>query len=198
MTTKHLGLLALTLTVALLAGCSGGRNLKEAPVVNESTPAASSQGAGQAGGATQSSSATATGAGATGQAQVNELNNPASPLSKRTIYFAFDSSEIDQKYMPILKAHADYLAAHPNVTMTVEGNTDERGTREYNLALGQRRAEAVKRVLTLDGAADGQVKTVSYGEEHPVALGHNEAAWAKNRRADLVYSNAGTDSGGSN
>lgn len=109
------------------------------------------------------------------------------PLSKRTVYFDFDSSDIKTEYAKLLAAHGEYLGANPDVVVTVEGHTDERGSREYNLALGKRRAQSVKQVLTLNGAADEQVKTVSYGEERPAVEGHDEQAWAKNRRAKLVY-----------
>jgi peptidoglycan-associated lipoprotein len=110
------------------------------------------------------------------------------PLSKRVIYFAFDSSEIKTDYAKILAAHGEYLGANPDVSVTVEGHTDERGSREYNLALGERRAESVKQVLTLNGADSEQIETVSYGEERPAVEGHDEQAWSQNRRAKLVYS----------
>ncbi|MDN5871895.1 MAG: peptidoglycan-associated lipoprotein Pal [Nitrococcus sp.] len=119
--------------------------------------------------------------------QGTELDNPASPLSKRVIYFEFDSNIVQPEYLPILQAHGEYLATHPEYKVTIEGHTDERGSREYNLALGERRAEAAQRILLLNGAAKEQLSTVSYGEEKPVDPGHDEAAWAKNRRAVLVY-----------
>lgn len=116
-----------------------------------------------------------------------ELENPASPLSKRVVYFDFDSNVVKQEYMPTLKAHGEYLATHPETQVAIEGHTDERGSREYNLALGERRAKAVQRILELNGAAEEQISTVSYGEEKPLDPGHNEAAWSKNRRALIVY-----------
>lgn len=119
--------------------------------------------------------------------QGTELDNPASPLSNRVIRFDFDSNVIKPEYLPILQAHGEYLATHPEYKVSIEGHTDERGSREYNLALGERRAKAVQRILLLNGAAAEQLGTVSYGEEKPVDPGHNEAAWAKNRRAVLVY-----------
>lgn len=131
--------------------------------------------------------AQASGAQGGGAVQGDELQNPNSPLAQRVIYFDFDSSEIKSQYMDLLKAHGEYLATHPKVKVEVEGHTDERGSREYNLALGERRANAVAKVLELNGAAGDQVQTVSYGEEKPADPGHNEAAWAKNRRAELVY-----------
>ncbi len=121
------------------------------------------------------------------QQQMDELDNPDSPLAERTIYFEFDKSDIQAKYLDVLTAHADYLTKHPNVHIRLEGNTDERGSREYNIALGDRRAQAVRRFLMFQGVPADQITTVSYGEEKPADPGHDEAAWAKNRRVDLVY-----------
>lgn len=115
------------------------------------------------------------------------LEDPDSPINKRIVYFAFDSSVIRDEDMSILKAHGDFLADHPGQRITIEGHTDERGAREYNLALGQRRAQAVKRILVLNGATDDQLEVVSYGEESPVNSASNEDAYAENRRAELVY-----------
>ena len=92
-----------------------------------------------------------------------------------------------EEFRPLVEAHARYLAQNRNARMTVQGHTDERGSREYNIALGQRRADAVKRMMTLIGAQESQVETVSFGKEKPRNLGHDEAAWAENRRADIVY-----------
>lgn len=116
------------------------------------------------------------------------LDNPKSPLSKRTFYFDFNSSLVHASDRAIIVAHGRYLANHPNAHVKVEGNTDERGSREYNMALGERRAEAVAQILLLQGASKDQIQVISFGEEHPVALGHNEAAWRLNRRVNLVYS----------
>lgn len=104
-----------------------------------------------------------------------------------TVYFGFDKYNIEGEYEQILDAHAAYLNATPASKVLVEGNTDERGTPEYNIALGQRRADAVKNFLSAKGVQAGQVSTVSYGEEKPAELGHDEAAYAKNRRAVLAY-----------
>ena len=107
-------------------------------------------------------------------------------LAQRVVYFDFDSSVVHDDSMPMLTAHAQYLSNNGS-NITLEGHADERGTREYNLALGERRADAVRRVLLANGVAASQIKVVSYGEERPAALGHNEDAWALNRRAELVY-----------
>ena len=105
----------------------------------------------------------------------------------RSVYYDFDRSEVKPEFRPAVEAHARYLHEHPDARVTVEGNGDERGSREYNLALGQKRAEAVQKMMRLSGAADGQIEAVSFGEEKPKALGHDEASWAENRRSDVVY-----------
>ncbi len=115
------------------------------------------------------------------------LNDPNSPLSQRVIYFEYDSAEITMDGHDLLAQHAGYLVANPGVHMTLEGNTDERGSREYNIALGDRRALSVQRVLELNGAAPEQITVVSYGEEKPAAEGNSEAAWRLNRRVELLY-----------
>ncbi|WP_213299823.1 peptidoglycan-associated lipoprotein Pal [Paraburkholderia sacchari] len=124
---------------------------------------------------------------AVAQVNVDELNNPNSPLAKRSVYFDFDSYSVKDDYQSLLQAHAQYLKTHPQRHVLIQGNTDERGSSEYNLALGQKRAEAVRRVLALDGVGDSQMEAVSLGKEKPVAAGHDEASWSQNRRADLVY-----------
>lgn len=121
------------------------------------------------------------------QAEVSPLDNPDSILAKRVIYFDFDKSNIKPEFLDVLTAHAKYLVAHPDQKLRIEGYTDERGTVEYNIALGDRRAQAVRRFLLFQGVNPDQLTTVSYGESHPADPGHNEAAWAKNRRAVLVY-----------
>lgn len=113
--------------------------------------------------------------------------DPDNPLSTRIIYFGFDSSAIPQRFQPVIRAHARYLANHPKVDVRLEGHTDERGTREYNVALGARRAKAVEQALVLAGARDSQITTLSFGEERPAVLGHTLEAYAKNRRVEIVY-----------
>lgn len=110
-------------------------------------------------------------------------------LKNRTIYFEFDSSEIKSEYNDLITAHAHYLAANPSTHIRVEGNTDERGSREYNIGLGERRAQAVRRALMLQGVTETQITTVSYGEERPAVTGHTEDSWSHNRRANIVYLN---------
>jgi peptidoglycan-associated lipoprotein len=118
----------------------------------------------------------------------DEIAGPQSGLlAKRVVYFDFDSSEIKGEGTDIVAAHAKYLAANPSTHVRLEGHTDERGSREYNIGLGERRAQSVRRALLLQGAADAQISTVSYGEERPAVPGHDEAAWAKNRRVEIIY-----------
>jgi peptidoglycan-associated lipoprotein len=126
-------------------------------------------------------------ANAVQQVNVDPLNDPNSPLAKRSIYFDFDSYAVRDDYQPLLQQHAQYLKGHPDRHVLIQGNTDERGTSEYNLALGQKRAEAVRRAMSLLGVADTQMEAVSLGKEKPQATGHDESSWAQNRRADLAY-----------
>jgi len=119
------------------------------------------------------------------------LTDPASPLANRIIYFEFDSSEIQEDDRSIVEAHGTYLAQNPDITVVLEGHTDERGSREYNLGLGERRANAVRRLILLMGASEDQVEVVSYGEERPAVDGHDEEAWQLNRRVELIYSGEG-------
>lgn len=115
------------------------------------------------------------------------LNDPDGELARRSVYFDFDSYAVKDEYQPMLNAHARYLGKNRNRRILIQGNTDERGGREYNLALGQKRSEAVRKVLLLLGVDDSQMEAVSFGKEKPKATGNDEAAWAENRRADIVY-----------
>lgn len=119
--------------------------------------------------------------------EVDPLNDPASILAKRSVYFPFDVSTVQENDKPIVLAHAKYLSEHPDRKVRVEGNCDERGSNEYNLGLGQRRADSVKKMLVLGGANASQIDTVSYGEEKPRCSDHNEACWKQNRRSDIKY-----------
>ena len=114
-------------------------------------------------------------------------NDPQSPLYQRSFYFDFNEYTVQTKYQKTLSAHASYLKANAKQKVIIQGNTDERGTAEYNLALGQRRSDAVRKSLNLMGVSDDQMEAVSFGKEKPKAEGDNEAAWAENRRADIVY-----------
>ena len=116
-----------------------------------------------------------------------EFNDPNNPLSKRTIYFMLDSSEVMPDFVPVIAAHAQYLIANPSQRIALEGNADERGSREYNIALGEQRAKSVASMMKARGVSQGQLDIVSYGEEKPAAFGSDESAWEKNRRVELDY-----------
>jgi len=117
----------------------------------------------------------------------NPLKDPKNILSKRSVYFDYDSTIVKDEFKPLITAHARYLAQHRSAKIVIQGNTDERGSREYNIALGQRRADGVKQMMLLLGAQDAQIETVSFGEEKPRAKGQDEASYAENRRSDIVY-----------
>jgi peptidoglycan-associated lipoprotein len=121
------------------------------------------------------------------QAQISPLDDPNNILYKKVVYFDFDKSNIKPEFLDLLTAHAKYLIANPNQKVRIEGYTDERGTWEYNIALGDRRAQSVRRFLLFQGVNPDQISTVSYGEAHPVCSEHNEGCWSQNRRAVLVY-----------
>ena len=121
------------------------------------------------------------------KAEMNPLHDPNSILAKRSVYFDFDKSSIKPEFRALVEAHAGYMTSHPSATVRIEGNCDERGSREYNLALGQRRADSWRKAMTLLGVSDTRIETISWGEEKPRATGHNEAAWSQNRRDDLIY-----------
>jgi len=121
------------------------------------------------------------------KAEMNPLHDPNSILAKRSIYFDFDKSDIKSEFRPLVEAHAGYMTSHASATIRIEGNCDERGSREYNLALGQRRADGLRKAMVLLGVSDTRIETISWGEEKPRASGHNEAAWSQNRRDDIIY-----------
>ena len=166
---KSLGIILLSATV--LAGCE---TLK--PGDDKAADAAVDDKGAQARGA-------GTGTGFAGDA----LSDPSSLLSKRVVYFDYDSSVISPATKAIIEAHAAYLAKNPKLSVVLEGHADERGTREYNIALGERRATGIQRLLAILGVGDGQLQSVSYGEERPAAPGHDESAWRMNRRVEIVY-----------
>jgi len=175
-------LTVLVAAAALVLSACHSKPPQPSPQANSQVPA--NQNGAESSGANGSNANGANGGSSEGQ----EAQGPDQGLlAKRTIYFDFDSSEIKGEGTDIVSAHAKYLATHSNVHVRLEGNTDERGSREYNIGLGERRAQAVRRALLLQGASDAQISTVSYGAERPVDAGHEEAAWAKNRRVDIVY-----------
>jgi peptidoglycan-associated lipoprotein len=119
--------------------------------------------------------------------QTDPLKDPISGLAKRSVFYDLDKYDVKDEYRPLLQAHGKYLAEHRSSKMLIQGNCDERGSREYNIALGQRRAEGVKRMLVLMGATESQVEPVSLGEEKPKCSEHAEGCWSQNRRSDMLY-----------
>lgn len=116
-----------------------------------------------------------------------EFSDPNNPLSKQTIYFELDSSQIRPEFEPVVTAHARYLSSHPSQRIILAGHADERGSSEYNIALGEQRAKSVERVMRAQGVTSGQLEVVSYGEEKPAAQGHDETSWEMNRRVEIGY-----------
>ena len=171
----HKAIVATLLFAAAAAGCSS-QQVKEEPAAT-------------GGGATttQTTAPTAAPGAAVESKSVDPFSDPNNLLSKNAIYYDFDNATIKGDYKPLVQAHASYLDAHRGAHVVIQGNCDERGSREYNIGLGQRRADSVKRMLETLGVNAGQVETVSFGKEKPRAMGHNETAWAENRRSDIVY-----------
>ncbi|HEY1328861.1 MAG TPA: peptidoglycan-associated lipoprotein Pal [Casimicrobiaceae bacterium] len=177
-------LIFAALCAIMIVGCSSTPTTETgAPVEDKSNAVVVPGGASTSGAGTGGVSGANTGA----NRATNPLRDPSSPLSKRSVYFDFDSFVVKDDFKPTIEAHARYLQQNPSAHMTIQGNTDERGSREYNIALGQKRADSVKRMMTLLGARDSQIETVSFGKEKPRAQGHDEAAWAENRRDDILY-----------
>ncbi len=169
-----------------VVGCSSTpTNEGSAPVEDRIAAGTTGSGASTSGSGAGNVTGSASGANS---ARGNPLRDPSSPLSKRSVYFDFDSFNVKDEYKPTSEAHGRYLQQNRSARMTVQGNTDERGSREYNIALGQKRADSVKRMLTLLGAQESQVESVSFGKEKPRAQGHDESSFAENRRDDILYS----------
>jgi peptidoglycan-associated lipoprotein len=184
----------LLASLIALSACSSVQLDKKAPVDDRTGSSAST---------TSSNDSAKTGAASDGSAdsragdknaQSNQngqnadpLNDATGMLAKRSVYFDFDSYVVKDEFKPVIEAHSQYLIKNADRKVVIQGNTDERGGSEYNLALGQKRAEAVRRALNLLGVADSQIEAVSFGKEKPKATGSNEAAWAENRRADIAY-----------
>jgi len=169
------------LWMAAVLGLSSCASKPEKPAPEPAPPPAANAGAAGAG-------ASSLGATTAATATEQEVAGPqAGLLVQRLVYFDFDNSEIKGEGITVVAAHGKYLAANHDTRVRLEGHTDERGSREYNIGLGERRAQAVRRALLLQGAADSQISTVSYGEERPAMPGHDEEAWAKNRRVEIVY-----------
>ena len=173
-------LLIMSIT-GLLFGCSSEKVKEDEPAAVEdlSTSAAASD--------SESTDAQAYGTDDSSTSGFSELDDPQSPLSIRVIYFDYDSSEIQAEYRSAVEAHAAYLIRNPNTSITLEGHADERGSREYNLALGERRSLSVREQMGLLGVSASQIRIVSYGEERPAVDGHDDYSWQQNRRVEILY-----------
>lgn len=173
-------LLVVAASLAVLAGCSSTGGTQDGSLDSTGTAGGvgtGTVGTGQVGGV---------GVSGSGTSSAGQLAGAQIPQS-RTIYFEYDSDIIRPEFESLVNSHADYLSRNPSAHLTLHGHTDERGTREYNLALGERRAGAVKRYLSLRGVSPSQVEVVSYGEERPAVRGNNESAFSQNRRVVFVY-----------
>ena len=166
----------------LLFGCSSDTVKEDEPVQVEDLSGDVPDASG-----TEDGGAQAYGTDDASTSAFSQLDDPQSPLSVRIIYFEYDSSEIKAEYRSVIEAHAAYLSANSNTIITLEGHADERGSREYNLALGERRAKSVRQQMTLLGVSSSQIRLVSYGEERPAVDGHDEASWQQNRRVEILY-----------
>jgi peptidoglycan-associated lipoprotein len=181
---NYLPLAVVMIAAVLAAGCAGKR-AKTDGAAGDAVPGA---------GATTSpdDSASASGiesAGTVGGDSAPGVGPTGELANRRIIYFAYDSDEIRADDLALIAAHAQWIASNPGARVRLEGHTDERGTREYNIGLGERRAQAVRRALALQGGADLQPATVSFGEERPAVAGENEDAFAQNRRVEIIYGN---------
>ena len=176
-------LLVVFVSALVLAACGGPTVTPEeetaSQVEDRSTSAASSS-TGSAGASTQA-------VPGSGLSAPNPLDDPNNLLSQRVVYFNYDSSEVRDEDLSVVEAHARYLINTPSAGILLEGHADERGSREYNVALGERRALAVTEIMQLLGVPASQIRTVSYGEERPAVEGSNETSWQRNRRVELVY-----------
>jgi peptidoglycan-associated lipoprotein len=180
---------ALALSMAWVAGCSTSGSKSETGGAEGSVDTASTQGSADTGisqGANDAAAQQAAAARAAAEQAAQDLQNVAN--LQTVFYFDFDKSAVQAQGLADLERHAQFLSSNPAVSVRLEGHADERGTREYNIALGERRAKAVARVLMVNGVSASQIETISYGEEKPAVLGHNDQSWAENRRVELKYS----------
>ena len=190
-------LLALAISTLLLSACSD-TDEKDASLTDGSQNASSGINDASTSGLNKGSGMTGSEMGGSGMNGMSgngdyastlgpEFNDPNNPLSKRTVYFMLDSSEVMPDFVPVIAAHAQYLIANPAQRITLEGHGDERGSREYNIALGEQRAKSVAGMMKVQGVSESQLEIVSYGEEKPAAFGSDEESWEKNRRVEIVY-----------
>jgi peptidoglycan-associated lipoprotein len=188
--TAHQKLFAMVLSLGLVAGCSSTGDTAEDGAYDSDVSAMDQDGGSTVYGGDEDG-------GVSSSEMTEEARREAEARAERaeaeamrditTFYFDFDTAEIKSEAREVLVAHARYLQANPNQNVRIEGHADERGTKEYNLALGERRANAIERFLIVNGASRGQTETISYGEEKPAVMGSSDSAWAQNRRVELVF-----------
>jgi len=177
---NKLKMLAALLVVALVTGCTGS---------SKSTVDDGAAGTAQGGAAASGVGDSGMGQGGAmgGDAAGGALGGPGAAQENRIVYFEFDRFDVKPEYNAILQAHGRYLSSNPSARVRLEGHADERGSREYNIGLGEKRAQSVRSVLLLQGAVSDQIATVSFGEERPAVIGSDDEAWALNRRVEIVY-----------
>ena len=172
--SNTLKIIVTMMTVVLLSACSDLETKDDT-----STPGDAPSDGG--------SSVITSGASSLGEINGIAIDQDGSPDYVRTVYFEYDSSEVRSEFIPLISAHGELLASDSSRRVVLEGHADERGSREYNIALGERRAISVRRLLLSSGASNGQIRVLSYGEERPAVIGHDESAWNKNRRVEIRY-----------
>ncbi|AMS31968.1 hypothetical protein AEM42_05285 [Betaproteobacteria bacterium UKL13-2] len=177
-------LILLAAAAILLAACASKEPPKDVPVETRTQPTTTT-----AATPTPMPSTTTTAVAPTTPSAINPLKDPNNILSKRIVYFDYDKDTVKSEYQAIVQAHAKYLSENRSRKIRLEGHADERGSREYNMALGQRRADAVRKATNLLGVANERMESVSFGEDKPRVQGSNEEAWSQNRRAEIVYDN---------
>lgn len=178
--------LALAMAAVLMTGCSSDETTDSLANNGQGTDASTSGLSDGSMSGSQFGSGNGLGSGS-GSNLGPEFSDPNNPLSKQVIYFELDSSQVKQEYVPVVAAHAQYLASHPNQHVILAGHADERGSSEYNIALGEQRAKSVERMMKSQGVTAGQLEIVSYGEEKPAVSGTGESVWQQNRRVEVGY-----------
>ena len=184
MNDRWIKVLGVALISGVLSACGGNADTSGDP---EGGPAPVEDNSQSTTGTESGSVVSSSGIGSSSSPSMHPLDDPNSLLSKKTIYFEYDSSRLLESDRSVVEAHAQYLAEHPEATLTLEGHADERGTREYNRALAEQRANSIRQLMGLLGSSGQQMRTLSYGEERPAEPGHNEEAWRWNRRVELIY-----------
>jgi len=177
------------LVLALSISACGERIKPDAETTGDSTAVENADGGATAGGIDTGAGngATALEGGKLVSYEKNAINDPNNVLSEKIVYFNFDSNSVSDDYVELVKHHGKYLSFNANASVRLEGHADERGTREYNVALAERRAQAVKQLMLYEGAGNEQITVISYGEEKPVAFGHDDESMSLNRRVEIVY-----------